>query len=152
MKTIDDIETLDRLFDEGEVDVIQYFDFSQARRPGLERLRGRASAPIPSDGAGRPILKLTAQDVATLAAKLLQDRRSSKLQKQLAATALTQLEGPRPLDHEDLDPAVHVLSVEEGAASIHYADSTRSLAAWVMEHATWDHWNRAREQTIDRVV
>lgn len=113
-----DIETLDRLFDEGEVDVIQYFDFGQARRPGLKRLRDLASAPSPSDEAGRPILRLTTLAVAALATELLEDRRSSKLQKQLAATALTQLDGPRPLDHEDLDPAVHVLSVEEGAASI----------------------------------
>ncbi len=29
-------EELDRIFDEGEEDIIEYLDFSKARRPGLE--------------------------------------------------------------------------------------------------------------------
>ncbi|MGQ2968009.1 MAG: type II toxin-antitoxin system BrnA family antitoxin [Allorhizobium sp.] len=35
MKTIS-AEELDRLFDEGEEDVLQYFDLTTARRPNLE--------------------------------------------------------------------------------------------------------------------
>ena len=31
-----DAEELDRLFDEGEEDILQYFDMEHARRPGLE--------------------------------------------------------------------------------------------------------------------
>jgi hypothetical protein len=30
-------EALDRLFDEGEEDVLQYFDLSQVKRPGIQR-------------------------------------------------------------------------------------------------------------------
>jgi hypothetical protein len=29
-------EELDRIFDEGEEDILEYLDFSKARRPGLE--------------------------------------------------------------------------------------------------------------------
>ncbi len=29
-------EDLDRIFDEGEEDILEYLDFSKARRPGLE--------------------------------------------------------------------------------------------------------------------
>jgi hypothetical protein len=38
-------EELDRLFDEGEEDVIQYFDLSKARRPGLEQQKVSISLP-----------------------------------------------------------------------------------------------------------
>jgi hypothetical protein len=38
-------EELDRLFDEGEEDVIQYFDLSKARRPGLEQQKISISLP-----------------------------------------------------------------------------------------------------------
>jgi hypothetical protein len=39
------VEELDRLFDEDEEDVIQYFDLSKARRPGLEQQKISISLP-----------------------------------------------------------------------------------------------------------
>jgi hypothetical protein len=38
-------EELGRLFDEGEEDVIQYFDLSKTRRPGLEQQKVSISLP-----------------------------------------------------------------------------------------------------------
>jgi hypothetical protein len=38
-------EELDRIFDEGKEDVTQYFDWTQARRPGLEQKRVNVDFP-----------------------------------------------------------------------------------------------------------
>jgi hypothetical protein len=38
-------EELDRIFDEGEEDITQYFDWSNARRPGLEQKRVNVDFP-----------------------------------------------------------------------------------------------------------
>jgi hypothetical protein len=35
----------DRIFDEGEEDILQYFDMSKARRPGLEQQKVYVSLP-----------------------------------------------------------------------------------------------------------
>ena len=41
MKKVDEIsaQVFDRIFDEGEEDVMQYFDIKTARRPGIEGKR-----------------------------------------------------------------------------------------------------------------
>ena len=38
-------EELDRLFDEGKVDITQYFDWPRARQPGLEQKRVNVDFP-----------------------------------------------------------------------------------------------------------
>jgi hypothetical protein len=38
-------EEFDRIFDEGEEDILQYFDMSKARRPGLEQRRVHVNMP-----------------------------------------------------------------------------------------------------------
>ena len=38
-------EELDRVFDDGEEDIVQYFDLSTARRPGLEARRVNVDLP-----------------------------------------------------------------------------------------------------------
>lgn len=38
-------EELDRIFDEGKEDILQYFDLSKARRPGLEIKRVNVDLP-----------------------------------------------------------------------------------------------------------
>ena len=39
-------EELDRLFDEGEADILQYFDMDNARRPGLEERTVAIDLPV----------------------------------------------------------------------------------------------------------
>ncbi len=38
-------EELDKIFDEGKEDITQYFDWSRARRPGLEQKRVNVDFP-----------------------------------------------------------------------------------------------------------
>ena len=73
--------------------------------------------------------KQTSPRIATLAAETLQDNRSSKVAKSLAASALSQRSGDKQTGAKMEDVASRVL------ASDHHAKHTKELAASVMAQA-----------------
>jgi hypothetical protein len=70
--------------------------------------------------------KATSENVAALAAKVMQDPRASKIQKSLAASALSQRDPSRETSAEAEKKAAMVMRGKR------YADVTRTLAASVM--------------------
>lgn len=70
--------------------------------------------------------KVTSESIGALAAQVMQDPRASKIQKSLAASALSQRDASRETSSEAERKAAMVMRGER------YADVTRKLAASVM--------------------
>jgi hypothetical protein len=87
----------------------------------------KASAPVKAGGAKNT--KVTSESMAALAAQVMQDPRASKIQKSLAASALSQRDASRETSSEAEKKAAMVMR------GTRYADVTRKLAASVMAQA-----------------
>ena len=76
--------------------------------------------------AGAKNSKVTSESMGALAAHVMEDPRASKIQKSLAASALSQRDGSRETSSETERKAARVMRGKR------YADVTRKLAASVM--------------------
>ncbi len=129
-----DVETLDALFDSGEVDMEPYMVPGTGHRPYLEDPPG-AAVEVAGEWALLPFLWpyrgenarwVKPGPVRDLAEDVASDRRAPEIRRQLATTLLNRV-GVRP---KDRDLAQKVLCHPD-----RYAARTRELATLVMEHA-----------------
>jgi len=89
---------------------------------GAKKPTAKASAPK----GGAKNTKVTSESIGALAAQVMQDPRASKIQKSLAASALSQRDASRETSSEAEKKAAMVMRGKR------YADVTRKLAASVM--------------------
>ncbi len=95
-----------------------------AKKPASAK-KASGTKPASTPG-GAKNTKVTSESIGALAAQVMQDPRASKIQKSLAASALSQRDASRETSSEAERKAAMVMRGKR------YADVTRKLAASVM--------------------